>query len=271
MSAGRGSNRTLIRNAGVVFPGEVAQTSVLLAGGKIAVVDPAGSVAADETIDAAGLHLLPGVIDDHVHFRDPGLTHKEDLLTGSRACAAGGITSFLEMPNTVPQTTTARALRQKLELASGKCVVNYGFYVGATTSNAGELRKIERLLAGRTPGIKIFIGSSTGDMLVDDQEVLEEIFARTTLPIAAHCEDETTVRANQARLLSRASPLAASDHSRIRDPPRRGDCDPARDGPGPASPAPFPCSACLDSGRGGASVTIWPLDHRGGVPASPLL
>ena len=207
-------HRTLIRNARVVLPGGVARTSVLIEDGIIAGVDAARHVRADEFVDATGLHLLPGVIDDQVHFRDPGLTHKEDLRTGSRACAAGGVTSFLEMPNTVPQTITVEALAAKLELAARRSVVNYGFYMGATTGNLDELCRAGRTPGVATPGIKIFIGSSTGNMLVDDQECLEAIFAETTLPIAAHCEDEGTVRANRARL---TGPLTVHDHSRIRD------------------------------------------------------
>ena len=206
--------QTLIRDATVVLPREEACTNVLLEGGRIAGIDPPRHARADEIVDAAGLHLLPGVIDDQVHFRDPGLTHKEDLRTGSRACAAAGVTSFLEMPNTVPQTVTVDALGEKLALAARRCVVNYGFYMGATTDNLAELQRAERTPGASTPGIKIFIGSSTGDMLVDDQERLEEIFAGTTLPITAHCEDESTVRANRARL---QPPLTVHDHSRIRD------------------------------------------------------
>ena len=201
--------RTLIRNATVVLPGETARSSVLIDDGRIAAVGAAAHSRADEVVDATGLHLLPGVIDDQVHFRDPGPTHKEDLRTGSRACAAGGVTSFLEMPNTVPQTITVDALTAKLARADRRCVVNYGFYIGATTDNLAELRR-----ASRTPGIKIFMGSSTGNMLVDDQECLEAIFAETTLPITAHCEDESTVHANAAAL---DGPLTIHDHSRIRD------------------------------------------------------
>ncbi len=209
--------RTLIRDATVVLPGEDARTSVLLEGGRIAAVDPAPHTRADEAVDAAGLHLLPGVIDDQVHFRDPGLTHKEDLRTGSMACAAGGVTSFLEMPNTVPQTVTVDALAGKLALAARRCVVNYGFYMGATTDNLAELQRAARTPGVATPGIKIFIGSSTGNMLVDGQERLEAIFAGTTLPITAHCEDESTVRANRARLEGEGRPFTIHDHSRIRD------------------------------------------------------
>ena len=201
--------RTLIQGATVVLPEGAATTDVLIDGEKIADVDPAVQTAADEVIDATGLFLLPGVIDDQVHFRDPGLTHKEDLHTGSRACAKGGVTTFLEMPNTAPATISARRLEEKLALAATKCVVNYGFYIGATPENVEELKA-----ARRTPGIKIFIGSSTGDLLVDDQDALERIFAETTLPITAHCEDETTVRQNAAALAGTSN---VADHSRIRN------------------------------------------------------
>ncbi len=201
--------KTLIKNARVVLPNETARTAVLIDGYKIADVDPARQVTAAEVVDAEGLHLLPGVIDDQVHFREPGLTHKEDLYTAGRACAKGGVTTFLEMPNTNPNTISQAALEEKLSLAARKCLVNYGFYIGATPDNVAALRT-----AHRTPGIKIFIGSSTGSLLVDEQEALERIFAETTLPICAHCEDEATVRANTARY---ADTTDVADHSRIRD------------------------------------------------------
>jgi dihydroorotase len=201
--------KTLIKNAVAVLPDGPLKTNVLIDGGKIAAIDPAVHTRADAVVEAAGLHLLPGVIDDQVHFREPGLTHKEELRTATRACAKGGVTTFLEMPNTRPETITQKRLQEKLALASDKCLVNYGFYIGATPHNLAELKA-----AKRTPGIKIFIGSSTGDLLVDDQEALEKIFAETTLPICAHCEDEQTVRANAARL---AGTTSVADHSRIRD------------------------------------------------------
>ena len=201
--------KTLIKHANVVLPGEVLRTNVLIVDDRIAAVDAAEHAAADEVVSAAGLHLLPGVIDDQVHFREPGLTHKEDLQHASRACAKGGVTTFLEMPNTVPNTVSQQRLDEKLELASQKSLVNYGFYIGATPQNIEDLRT-----AQRTPGIKIFIGSSTGDLLVDEQEALERIFAETTLPITAHCEDEATVRANQRRL---ADARDVAVHSQIRD------------------------------------------------------
>lgn len=201
--------RLLIKNAHVVLPGGIEPVAVVVEGSKIAEIDPAPQLRVDEAVDAAGLHLLPGVIDDQVHFREPGLTHKEDLASASRACAKGGVTTFLEMPNTVPAATTQERLEAKLALAAEKSIVNYGFYIGATPGNIAELRQ-----AHRTPGIKIFIGSSTGDLLVDDQEALERIFAETALPITAHCEDESTVQANAARL---AGTHDVADHSRIRD------------------------------------------------------
>src|SRR5690349_4981771 len=201
--------RVLIKNAEVVLPNGVDRVSVVIENERIADIGPAAQLPVDETIDAAGLHLLPGVIDDQVHFREPGLTHKEDLATGSRACAKGGVTTYLEMPNTIPTTTTRERLHEKLALAASKSLVNYGFYIGATAENITELQR-----ADRTPGIKIFIGSSTGDLLVDEQTALERIFAETSLPITAHCEDETTVRANAARLTGTTD---VADHSRIRD------------------------------------------------------
>jgi len=201
--------RTLIRHATVVFPDEIVRANVLIEDERIIAVDAAEHSRADEMVDAAGLHLLPGVIDDQVHFREPGATHKEDLASGARACAKGGVTTFLEMPNTSPAATTQARIDEKLALAAAKSCVNFGFYVGATPRNVTDL-----IAAERTPGIKIFIGSSTGDLLVDDQAALERIFAETTLPICAHCEDETTVRRNQALL---AGTTNVADHSRIRD------------------------------------------------------
>ena len=201
--------RTLVRGADVVFPDGVKRVNVIWDQHRILDVDASDHASADVIIDGTGLHLMPGVIDDQVHFREPGLTHKEELATASRACAAGGVTTYLEMPNTVPNAITIERIRDKERLAAEKSLVNFGFYIGATVDNAAELAR-----ATQMPGIKIFIGSSTGDLLVDEQEALERIFAETTLPICAHCEDETTVRANAARL---AGTTDIADHSRIRD------------------------------------------------------
>jgi dihydroorotase len=201
--------KTLIRGAQVVLPTGVEAVSVLVEDGRIAALDAAVHAAADEIVDARGLHLLPGVIDDQVHFREPGLTHKEDLFTASRACAKGGVTTFLEMPNTVPAATTQELLDAKRALAARRSLVDFGFYIGATPDNIADLR-----CAQHTPGIKIFLGSSTGSLLVDDQEALERIFAETALPLTAHCEDEATVRRNAERL---GGGREVADHSRIRD------------------------------------------------------
>ena len=201
--------KTLIRDCCAILPTGRQQTSVLIEDQRIACIDPAIHTTADRVVPARGLVLFPGVIDDQVHFREPGLTHKEDLASASRACAKGGVTTFLEMPNTKPETITQQRLVEKLALAATKSVVNYGFYMGATPDNIGELRH-----ATRTPGIKIFMGSSTGDLLVDSQEALERIFAETTLPICIHCEDEATVRANAQRL---AGITDVAVHSQIRD------------------------------------------------------
>ena len=201
--------KTLIHSGQVVFPEGIRQANLLIDGTKIVQIDASATTAADRIIDATGLHVMPGAIDDQVHFRDPGLTHKEDLFTGSKGCAKGGITTFLEMPNTNPTTTSVQALHDKLDLAASKCMVNYGFYIGATPENVRELASAER-----TPGIKIFIGSSTGDLLVDEQSALETIFAETDLPICAHCEDEATVRANSAAI---GGGSTFRDHSKIRD------------------------------------------------------
>jgi len=203
------TSTTLIRNATVIFPDEAAQTHVLLRDGRIASIDAASTTTADEVVDATGLMLFPGLIDDQVHFREPGLTHKEDLATASAACAAGGVTSFLEMPNTKPSAINQERIEEKYAIASRKAIVNHGFYMGASTDNIEDLKR-----ATGVPGIKIFMGSSTGDLLVDDQAALERIFAETSVPICAHCEDEKTVRENQARL---GPDLRVEDHSRIRD------------------------------------------------------
>jgi len=201
--------KTLICNASVVLPSGTSSVSVLIDGTQIVDIDPAIQVTADEVIDATGLHLLPGVVDDQVHFREPGLTHKEDLHHASRACAKGGVTTFLEMPNTIPNTIDQLQLEAKLARAAEVSLVNYGFYIGATPDNLVALKQ-----ATRTPGIKIFIGSSTGSLLVDCQEDLEAIFAETTLPITAHCEDESTIQENWQQY---AKTTDVADHSRIRD------------------------------------------------------
>jgi len=177
----------LIRGAEVVRASGVARADVLIENGRIAGVGteigPKEAVAASETLDADGLVLMPGVIDPQVHFREPGMEWKEDLESGSRAAAAGGVTAFLDMPNTKPPCVTARGIRDKLALAAAKCRVDFGFFIGATPDNLDEL-----LQAKEACGIKIFMGSSTGTLLVSKREDLERIFAAGRKLIAVHAE-----------------------------------------------------------------------------------
>lgn len=201
--------RTLIKNCNAVLPHGTVLTNILIDGSKIASIDAPSTTQADRVIDATGLHLIPGLIDDQVHFREPGFTHKEDLVTASRSCVLGGVTTFLEMPNTNPNTISQALLEQKLALAKEKSRANYGFYIGATPQNYLELKH-----AHRTPGIKIFVGSSTGNLLVDDQAALETIYRETTLRICVHAEDEATILANKQRI---GDTTDVRDHSRIRD------------------------------------------------------
>ena len=184
----------LIHNARLVNEGEVYQKDLLIRGEKIAKISnhiaPTGS---EELIDAKGLHLLPGWIDDQVHFREPGLIHKATIASESRAAVAGGITSFIEMPNTNPQTTTQNALEDKLDRAAKTSIANYGFLFGGTNDNLEEIKTFDNTQAA---GLKLFLGSSTGNMLVDDEQALKKIFSSTDLPIAVHCEDENIIRKN---------------------------------------------------------------------------
>jgi len=186
-------HKATIINEGVSFTG-----SVLLEGERITRIftgDVPEAVlnACRQVIDARGLYLIPGVIDDQVHFRDPGLTHKGDLSTESRAAVAGGVTSFMEMPNTNPQTVTLAALDRKMEMAAGKSAANFSFYLGATNDNIAELKKMD---PKKVCGVKVFMGASTGNMLVDDESSLQRIFAEVDALIATHCEKEEIIREN---------------------------------------------------------------------------
>ncbi len=188
--------RTLIHNAKIINEGACKQGSLVMENGRIAEILTDGrplSAPCDETIDATGCYLLPGVIDDHVHFRDPGLTHKADILSESRAAAAGGVTSIMDMPNTNPPTVTLEALEQKQALLAEKCVVNYSCYFGATNDNYNLFPQLDKT---RVCGIKLFMGSSTGNMLVDRMDSLRRIFGGTDMLIAAHCEDQEIIRRN---------------------------------------------------------------------------
>ena len=188
-------NKLLISNARLVNEGEIRDVDVLIDGDRIARIDR--SIAAPDganVIDAAGKYLLPGMIDDQVHFREPGLTHKGDLATESAAAAAGGITSFMDMPNVDPLTTTRVALADKYEMAADRCTGNYGFYLGATNSNIDEIRALQ---VGEACGIKVFMGASTGDMLVDDPDTLDQIFEYAPVIVDTHCEDSPMIWANE--------------------------------------------------------------------------
>lgn len=201
----------LIRGAQVVSPAGVVRADVRSENGVTLEVAPDISPRAGETvIDAIGLHLFPGVIDPQVHFREPGNTHKEDLETGSRAAAAGGVTSFLEMPNTNPPGTTAAMIRDKYALASTKCHVDFGFFIGATPDNLLELNSCPEAC-----GIKVFMGSSTGTLLVSERKDLERIFATGRKLIAVHAEDDAMIKANKERLGDKAT---LQDHPFIRSP-----------------------------------------------------
>ncbi len=185
----------LIKNARIVNQGGILEGDLLIEGQKIKEIAPSISSKNADTlvIDAENKFLLPGMIDDQVHFREPGLTHKANIETESRAAIAGGITSFIEMPNTKPQATTIEKLEEKFTKASKTSYANYSFMFGGTNDNLDEILKID---SKNVAALKLFLGSSTGNMLVDNPEVLEKIFASTDLLIAVHCEDEDTIRAN---------------------------------------------------------------------------
>lgn len=193
--------RICIKNATIVGEGHRFVGSLVTEDHRIAEIvegqDVEPSVPADEIINAEGWYLLPGVIDTHVHFREPGLTHKADIESESRAAAAGGVTTFLDMPNNTPQTTTIEALRDKLELAYHKSHVNFGFYIGATNSNLSEIMHIN---PRKVCGIKLFMGASTGNMLVDNPDSLRDIFECAKMPIVAHCEDTAAICKNMERI-----------------------------------------------------------------------
>lgn len=184
----------LIKNATIINEQKQFKGSVLIDRGKILeIVEGECHSHASQVIDATNLILIPGVIDDQVHFREPGLTHKADIWHESRAAAAGGITSYMEMPNTLPQTITQEALQEKFKIARGKSLVNYSFYIGATNNNLNELLKTD---PKQVCGIKVFMGASTGNMLVDNPESLKNIFKHAHLLVATHCEDEDIIRTN---------------------------------------------------------------------------
>ncbi|MEM6801777.1 MAG: dihydroorotase [Bacteroidota bacterium] len=207
-------NSLLIKNAQIVNEGKIEEKDVYCENGLIHTIGKNLKKAADRKVDAKGMHLIPGVIDDQVHFREPGLTHKADLYTESRAAVAGGITSFMEMPNTKPQTLTQELLEEKYKRAAEVSAANYSFFMGASNDNIEEVLKTD---PASICGIKVFMGSSTGNMLVDDVEVLEKIFANAPILVATHCEKEEIIRRNLALYKEQfGDDIPVSEHPYIR-------------------------------------------------------
>ncbi|MCM4166837.1 Dihydroorotase [Arenibacter antarcticus] len=206
--------KTILKNATIVNEGQIFTGDILLENNKIQKIDNhIASIGAKE-INVEGKYVLPGVIDDQVHFREPGLTHKGNIATESRAAVAGGITTFMEQPNTNPQTTTIAALEDKFEIARQSAFANYSFLFGGTNDNLEELKKLDK---NACSGVKLFLGSSTGNMLVDNEEVIEKIFRNTEMVISTHCEDESTIRKNMAFYKERyGEDIPMKYHSMIR-------------------------------------------------------
>ena len=214
------NKKVLIKDAIIVNEQEERRGSVLIEGSVIAKIlydsIPASLLTSVNIIDAKGKYLIPGIIDDQVHFREPGLTNKGEIYTEAKAAIAGGVTSFMEMPNTVPQSTTQELLEEKYKIAAERSLANYSFYIGATNDNLEELLKTN---PKNVCGIKIFMGSSTGNMLVDNPQTLEQIFRQSLMLIAVHCEDEGTIKANMKEYVAKygedipisAHPLIRSD------------------------------------------------------------
>jgi dihydroorotase len=207
--------RLLITNARLINEGAIRDADVLIKGERIEKIG--SSIAAPDNaqvLDAAGLYLLPGMIDDQVHFREPGLTEKGDIATESAAAIAGGVTSFMDMPNVSPQTTTRDALADKYRAAQRRARANYAFYLGATNRNIGEIRTVR---VDEACGIKVFMGASTGDMLVDDSDALERIFTDAPIIVVTHCEHSPTIRDNEARAKAEfGANIPMSEHPKIR-------------------------------------------------------
>jgi dihydroorotase len=207
--------KTLISNARLINEGEIRDADVLIGGDRIERIGSGIAAPPDaQVLDARGCYLIPGMIDDQVHFREPGLTNKGDLATESAAAAAGGITSFMDMPNVNPQTTTRAALAEKYRIAEGRCTANYGFYLGATNRNIEEIKGLK---VGESAGIKAFMGASTGDMLVDNPESLELLFEHAPVIVLTHCEHSPTIWDNEALAKQRyGQDVPMSEHPNIR-------------------------------------------------------
>ena len=207
------ANTILIKQATIVNEGKIWVADVFIKEGIIQKVDKQINEVADIEINAEGKYLLPGLIDDQVHFREPGLTHKAEIYTEAKAAVAGGITSFMEMPNTVPSALTQELLEDKYQIAAAKSLANYSFFMGASNHNIDEILKTN---VKNVCGIKIFMGSSTGDMLVDDDVALNKIFANAPTLVASHCEDDTLIKQNLAQFKQRYGKLNIKMHPKIR-------------------------------------------------------
>ena len=210
-------SKYLIKNISIVNEGKIEQQDLLINGERI---EKIGSNLSEKgnvvEINGEGKHLLPGAIDDQVHFREPGLTHKATIYSESKAAVAGGVTSFMEMPNTIPNALTLELLEEKYNTASQSALANYSFFMGVSNSNANEVLRVNEHKANIC-GVKIFMGASTGNMLVDNYGTLEKIFRETELLIATHCEDEKIIKANYERIKKEKGVLSPADHALIRD------------------------------------------------------
>jgi dihydroorotase len=210
-------SKYLIKNISIVNEGKIEQQDLLINGERIEKIGNQLSEKGRVTeINGEGKHLLPGAIDDQVHFREPGLTHKATIYTESKAAVAGGVTSFMEMPNTIPNALTPELLEDKYKIAAQDSLANYSFFMGVSNSNAGEVLKVNQHKANIC-GVKIFMGASTGNMLVNNYGTLEKIFRESELLIATHCEDEKIIKENYERIKKEKGVLTASDHALIRD------------------------------------------------------
>jgi dihydroorotase len=209
------THTTLFQNARLVNEGRVTESDLLVSGGRIERIDrELAAGGSTRVVDARGLYLLPGLIDDQVHFREPGLTHKGDIHSESRAAVAGGVTSFMDMPNTRPPTVTGAELERKYAIASASAAANYGFYFGATNDNIAEIRALD---PASTCGVKVFMGASTGNMLVDDEATLAAIFRDCPVVIATHCESTPMIEANIRRAIAEyGDDVPVTQHARIR-------------------------------------------------------
>ena len=205
----------LIKNIQVVNEGHIKAADVLITGGRIERISPQINSPAKE-INGEGKYLFPGCIDDQVHFREPGLTHKASIATESKAAIAGGVTSFMEMPNTIPNAMTQALLEEKYTIAAHTSLANYSFFMGTGNNNADEVLRTNDKRKDIC-GVKIFMGSSTGNMLVDNPNTLDTIFRESGVLIATHCEDEKIIRHNLEMIRSQHRPLTAADHPLIRD------------------------------------------------------